>query len=66
MIFHFSIEAHTEQNGLKNVLPPINVDISKPIDQWASPELTPGSCDVVLNVNMVHISPWEASQVRRK
>ncbi|GFR91660.1 UPF0585 protein C16orf13 homolog, partial [Elysia marginata] len=56
-----SIEAHIEENGLKNVLPPLAVDISQPIDQWASSDLTPGSCDLVLNINMVHISPWEAS-----
>lgn len=56
-----SIEAHIEANSLKNVLPPVALDISKPIDQNSSPELTPASCDLILNINMVHISPWEAS-----
>ncbi|KAK3759613.1 hypothetical protein RRG08_016350 [Elysia crispata] len=56
-----SINAHIEHNSLKNVLPPINVDITKPFAQWATPEITAGSCDLVLNINMVHISPWEAT-----
>ncbi|GFO21820.1 upf0585 protein c16orf13-like protein [Plakobranchus ocellatus] len=56
-----SIQAHIENKDLKNVLPPLQVDITKPIAQWASPDVTPGSCDLVLNVNMVHISPWEAA-----
>ncbi|RUS79814.1 hypothetical protein EGW08_012413 [Elysia chlorotica] len=56
-----SINAHIEHNGLKNVLPPLHVDISKPLSEWATPELTAGSCDLVVNVNMAHISPWKAT-----
>ncbi|XP_005104409.1 methyltransferase-like 26 [Aplysia californica] len=54
-----SISAHISSNGLDNVLPPIRLDITKPEH---TSTLAPKSLDVVLNVNMIHISPWETSQ----
>ena len=50
-----SIAAWREGSGLPNVLPPIIIDASRPGD-WLIKR-----ADVVLNINMAHISPWEAS-----
>ena len=50
-----SIAAWREGSGLPNVLPPIIIDASRPGD-WPIKR-----ADVVLNINMAHISPWEAS-----
>jgi hypothetical protein len=49
-----SIAAWREAGGLANVLPPIELDASAvqwPIDR----------ADALLNINMVHISPWSAA-----
>lgn len=49
-----SIEAWRAEVGLRNLLPPIGLDASEadwPIDR----------ADAVLCINMVHISPWEAT-----
>jgi hypothetical protein len=50
-----SISAWREESGLPNVRPPIDVDASKP-GEWPI-----SRADVVLNINMAHISPWDAS-----
>ena len=49
-----SINAWREQADLPNLLAPIVVDASSPV--WPLHH-----ADAVLNINMVHISPWEAS-----
>ena len=58
---HTSIKAYTSHHGLTNVLPPLQLDISQPVD--LHPSLTPGAWDLMLNSNMVHISPWDTSIV---
>jgi len=50
-----SIEAWREGSDLPNVRPPIVIDASRSED-WPIE-----SADVVLNINMAHISPWDAS-----
>jgi SAM-dependent methyltransferase len=50
-----SIAAWRKQASLANLLPPIRLDAAD-ADTW--PE---GHFDVVVNINMIHISPWTAS-----
>ena len=49
-----SIHAWREEASLPNLRPPVIVDAATP--KWPLE-----SADVVLNINMVHISPWAAS-----
>ena len=49
-----SIKAWGEESDYPNLLPPIVLDA-------ASPDWPIDRADAVLNINMVHISPWEAS-----
>src|SRR5690606_27736602 len=51
---HASIAAWIEAEGLKNVRPPIALDVSRhpwPIER----------ADAILCINMIHISPWQAT-----
>ncbi|XP_055875164.1 methyltransferase-like 26 isoform X3 [Biomphalaria glabrata] len=57
-----SISAHIQHKKLTNVLPPIKVDITTPLEQWSLQDLKPETYDMIYNSNMVHISPWETSQ----
>lgn len=50
-----SIEAWRQHAGLANVLAPLDIDASAP--EWAI-----RSVDAVLCINMVHISPWSATE----
>ena len=50
-----SIAAWREESGLPNVRSPIVIDASKPAE-WPDE-----AADVVLNINMAHISPWDAA-----
>ncbi len=48
-----SIRARTEQAGLGNVRPPLDLDVTRfpwPVSR----------ADSVLSINMIHIAPWEA------
>ena len=49
-----SIAAWREGSELPNIRPPLVIDASNP--DWPI-----DSADAVLNINMAHISPWEAS-----
>lgn len=49
-----SIKAWLEEASLPNLRPPVVVDAST--SEWSLER-----ADAVLNINMVHISPWEAS-----
>ncbi|XP_060551882.1 methyltransferase-like 26, partial [Ruditapes philippinarum] len=55
-----SISAYTAHHRLSNVKPPITIDITTPVTSW-SEKISPASCDVIYNANMVHISPWETA-----
>nr|WP_298896974.1 DUF938 domain-containing protein [uncultured Altererythrobacter sp.] len=50
-----SIEAWRDVEGSANLLPPLQLDASS--DQWPIDQ-----ADVIVCINMVHISPWEASE----
>jgi SAM-dependent methyltransferase len=51
-----SIAAWREYTALPNVLPPLRLDASDP-DSWPTDHV-----DAVININMIHISPWAATQ----
>lgn len=49
-----SIDAWRASSGLANVLPALNIDASKP--DWPIEK-----ADAILCINMIHISPWQAT-----
>ncbi|NEX93860.1 DUF938 domain-containing protein [Caulobacter sp. 17J65-9] len=51
-----SIEAWREASGLSNLRPPLPLDAAAP-DTWPV-----GHADAVVCINMVHISPWAATE----
>ena len=51
-----SIAAWRDHAGLPNLLPPLRLDASDP-DAWPA-----DPADAVVNINMIHISPWAATQ----
>ncbi|CAI4226944.1 unnamed protein product [Auanema sp. JU1783] len=56
-----SVVAHMDNAKLPNVRVPLFVDVSKSLDRWILPEdFRPSEVDVVLNINMIHISSNEA------
>ena len=50
-----SIAAHVAQAGLANVMPPLALDA-------AASEWPLDAADAIVCINMVHISPWEATE----
>jgi hypothetical protein len=50
-----SIVAHREASGLSNLLAPLALDA-------ADPEWPIAQADAIVAINMVHISPWRATQ----
>ncbi|KAL4624510.1 hypothetical protein GN956_G17458 [Arapaima gigas] len=54
-----SIAAYRELLKLENVRPPIRLDASQPWEQWGG--IQPESQHLVLNINMIHISPLECT-----
>lgn len=50
-----SIAAWVEETGLTNILPPLSLDVCEP--QWPVER-----ADAVLCINMIHISPWRATE----
>lgn len=61
-----SIRAFTEP--YKNVSMPMSIDIRQPYGKWnwpianLSPSNVSGTFDYILNINMIHISPWECTE----
>lgn len=49
-----SITAWIEDEGVRNVLPPLHLDV---LEAWPV-----GSADAIFNANMIHISPWECTE----
>lgn len=47
--------------GLSNVDEAVRVDVSKPVDEWPD-EVKRKEFDVMLSINLIHISPWKCSQ----
>jgi len=52
-----SIAAHVAEAGLANLHPPLDLDVTDP--GWADAVEPP--YDVMIAVNLLHISPWEAT-----
>jgi cyclopropane fatty-acyl-phospholipid synthase-like methyltransferase len=50
-----SIAAWIAQEGLTNVLPPLDIDVRD--EDWG----VTGPFDAVVAINMIHIAPWEAA-----
>ena len=50
-----SIAAWVEETGLTNILPPLALDVCEP--HWPVER-----ADAVLCINMIHISPWRATE----
>lgn len=63
-----SIEAYArdegEQDGANNIaLPPLHIDVGS--DGWwlaQQQKLSPQDIFAIININMIHISPWECTQ----
>ena len=53
-----SIAAWVEERALDNLRPPLNIDVMRA--GWA--DATGGEFDVIVCINMVHISPWAACE----
>jgi hypothetical protein len=52
-----SILAHVAEAGLANLHPPIDLDVTDP--EW--PEAVEAGLDVMVAINLLHISPWQAT-----
>jgi len=52
-----SIAAHVAETGLANVHPPLDLDVSDP----AWPEAVEPGFDIMVAINLLHISPWAAT-----
>ncbi len=50
-----SIRAHLKADRRANVLPPLQIDVCKPVQEWL---LQYDSYHFMFNANMIHISPW--------
>ncbi|CAG7728828.1 unnamed protein product [Allacma fusca] len=57
-----SIEQYIAFYNLKNVKPPLMIDIVKPTGEWPSPLNSPQSLDAILCTNMIHITPWTCTE----
>lgn len=56
-----SIEAYRAHYQLHNVKPAIHLDASLPYQYWGG--IQPESLDLVVNINMIHISPFACTEV---
>ncbi|CAG2204113.1 Methyltransferase-like 26,UPF0585 protein CG18661 [Mytilus edulis] len=56
-----SISAYTAHTGVKNVHPPLHVDITTPPEDLKIDTISPGNVDIINNINMIHISPWDTA-----
>lgn len=55
-----SIEAYRAHYQLHNVMPAIHLDASLPHQYWGG--IPPESLDLVVNINMIHISPFACTE----
>eukprot|EP00088_Acartia_fossae_P019560 TRINITY_DN21423_c0_g1_i1.p1 TRINITY_DN21423_c0_g1~~TRINITY_DN21423_c0_g1_i1.p1 ORF type:complete len:224 (-),score=51.33 TRINITY_DN21423_c0_g1_i1:122-793(-) len=54
-----SLEAYKADH--KNINDPVNIDISTYYKEWDT-DIPTNSFHLILNINMIHITPWEATQ----
>uniref|UniRef100_A0A182NNX2 Methyltransferase type 12 domain-containing protein n=1 Tax=Anopheles dirus TaxID=7168 RepID=A0A182NNX2_9DIPT len=62
-----SIEAYRREAKVQNVLAPIRIDISQPCSEWNNEaninlSTSAGRFDYMLNINMLHISPFTCAE----
>ncbi|XP_055683951.1 methyltransferase-like 26 [Lutzomyia longipalpis] len=61
-----SIGAFAQHSGMRNIHPPVPVDITRPCESWShdlfSGTLRSKSIDYIININMIHITPIEATE----
>jgi hypothetical protein len=50
-----SIEAYRREAGLPNLLPPVEIDVLRPVAEWPVQQAI-----AILCINMIHIAPWAA------
>ena len=58
-----SIRAHVKERSLKNVLDPVVVNATLPGKDWGRGALEVGKFDVVVCINMMHITEFAATEV---
>ncbi|XP_070579298.1 methyltransferase-like 26 isoform X2 [Ptychodera flava] len=56
-----SIQCYLKVYQPQNVLQPVFVNASMPAETW-HPSLRPGSCDLIVCINVIHISPLAVTQ----
>ena len=61
--FYCSISAYIAHTGVKNVYPPIQLDITTPPENMKIDTVSPANVDLMVNINMIHISPWDTAVV---
>uniref|UniRef100_A0A8C1W287 Methyltransferase-like 26 n=1 Tax=Cyprinus carpio TaxID=7962 RepID=A0A8C1W287_CYPCA len=55
LFFYCSIESYRQYHKLQNVKAPIYLDVSQSWENWGG--IQTKSCDLIVNINMMHISP---------
>lgn len=53
-----SIQEYISESGLTNILQPLVIDVTQPTQNWNLPQK---EFDFMININMIHISPWECT-----
>ena len=53
-----SIQEYVDESGFTNIRPPLHVDITTDITSW---DLPVDLYDLMININMIHITPWQCS-----
>jgi cyclopropane fatty-acyl-phospholipid synthase-like methyltransferase len=53
-----SIQEYIVESGLTNILSPLAIDVTSSVDRW---NLARQNYDLIININMIHISPWQCT-----
>ena len=58
-----SISAYIKNTNVSNVKPSVVVNTTCPPGEWGNGTLTAASYDVIVCINMTHISEWASTEV---